>query len=331
MYSISAGLRDISNWNGSSEAPHISQGFYLPGYWATVTAWARSQALDPSIFTFAKNANRTYTSAIGFARALGHEDDFVYTRSGQGRNYSPLVVLDSTEATDCATQDVTSCVRSFWPEGQSKFVDTVCNVIGDLHDNVWSHGQSTGISVAQRWQVPYSPNDHYLEFALADCGIGFLGELKRAGLSNSLSIDSHRDAVTWCVQEGNSSKKILDDASDDWAQQVPGDFMALPGGGSLSVRRSTGGNHHQGLGLAKLTSLVMKYSGELSLVSGDARLYISEKGRQSFLSPDFHWQGVTICARFKESRISEAIEAPEQSAAPRLQGILNRLRHTNGQ
>ncbi len=54
--------------------------------------------------------------------------------------------------------------------------------------------------------------------------VRFLRELRRADIPG---IESHQDAIEWCIQEGNSSKHA--DLQDDWAQQVPGDYM----GGNL--------------------------------------------------------------------------------------------------
>ncbi|MDO9316599.1 MAG: hypothetical protein Q7V56_00160 [Gammaproteobacteria bacterium] len=70
------------------------------------------------------------------------------------------------------------------------------NVVGELHDNVWSHGKSTGFSMAQKFKVPYE-EDYFIEFALADMGLGLRGEMIRAGKE----VSSHEAAIEWCLKK----------------------------------------------------------------------------------------------------------------------------------
>ena len=64
------------------------------------------------------------------------------------------------ESTDSATQTVNGCSREHFDGlGFDAFADKLCGVVGDLHDNVWSHGKSTGFSMAQKWKMPCSTHE----------------------------------------------------------------------------------------------------------------------------------------------------------------------------
>ncbi|NEK83097.1 MAG: hypothetical protein G3W58_18020 [Pantoea ananatis] len=242
-----------------------------------------------------------YMHAIGMHKALWGQDKYEQERINVGRNYSLVTALQSVEAVDTATSSINSCIRKLafpdrqdYPEG----ITQLNHVVGELHDNVWSHGRSTGFSFALKSAVPHTQrSDHYLEFALADCGMGFLRELKRAGIKE---IDTHEDAIKWCIQEGNSSKHA--DFQDDWEQQLPQDFM----GGSVfgrGVAVKEKENNHQGLGLAHLMKLVNTYNGRLLLATGDVCLE-TNGGASHYTKLQVPWQGVAISCRFKISDLS---------------------------
>ncbi|HID8167779.1 hypothetical protein ACQKEC_14420 [Serratia marcescens] len=242
-----------------------------------------------------------YMQAIGMPMALWGEDRYVQDRINVGTNYSLVTALQNVEAVDTATSSINSCVRRLtfpdrvdYPRG----VTELTHVIGELHDNVWSHGRSTGFSFAQRWAVPRTNRtEHFIEFALADCGLGFLRELNRANIPN---INSHQDAIDWCIQEGNSSKHA--DLKDDWEQQVPDDFM----GGSMfgkGVAVKEKSNNHQGLGLAHLMKLVKTYEGELQLATGNVCLQANGDA-VSYTELPVEWPGVAISCRFKIHKLA---------------------------
>ncbi|MCF3290987.1 hypothetical protein L1027_25035, partial [Escherichia coli] len=147
-----------------------------------------------------------YMRAINLHGALWGEDQYQQERVNVGRNYSLVTALTNVEAVDVATGSINSCVRQLTfpdrdPRDCPKGLTDLTHVIGELHDNVWSHGKSTGFSFAQRSAVPHTQKkEHYLEFSLADCGLGFLRELRRAGIPG---IETHQDAIAWCIQEGH--------------------------------------------------------------------------------------------------------------------------------
>jgi hypothetical protein len=120
---------------------------------------------------------------------LGAEDTYRFARINVGVNYSPLVSLNSEQVVDAATSAMQGCIRSLVSQDINiDFAAELCDVVGDLHDNVWSHAQSPGVSMAQKWNAPMVSGEHIIEFALADSGRGFLAELRRAGQAQRLGI-----------------------------------------------------------------------------------------------------------------------------------------------
>ena len=287
-----------------------SEAYCSAGYWVAVAARARSRNL--SVADLRIPGDRFgYAQALGIEAALNQTDSYPFGRWQCGANYSPLVVIAGRDDVDKATRDVSGCIRTMFPEPElTTFVAELCSVVGDLHDNVWSHGESTGISAAQRWAEPKTDRQHScIEFALADCGRGFLGELNRSGVSRRHGITNHQDAIDWCLQKGHSSKKRDD---DEWAQQLPEDAMGNPIG--RDARPASDGNHHMGLGLFKLTSLVTRYGGNLWLASGDMLHLIDQSGRSSYIHCSCPWQGVALACRFSTSRVRQraAVTKPDE-------------------
>jgi hypothetical protein len=264
--------------------------FTTPGYWAALCAYSKHRGLKFDDISFYSDNTKRYAQAIALESAISGADNYPYERKNSGANYSPLVPLNSADDTDRATGTINSCIRHlFATPALSTFVSDLCEVVGDLHDNVWSHGMSSGFSMAQKWQDINSGEDCF-EFALADCGLGFLSELKRVGLP----IETDEEAIKWCIEEGNSSKKLK--ARDEWSQRIPSDIISnpIPGIGKAVTTE----NHHMGLGLAKLVDLVSNYNGLLWLSSGDKTLHISKDGNRSFKTTAYPWQGVALACRF---------------------------------
>lgn len=295
-----------------------AQKFCSPGYWVSVAALARERRLKIEDMHI-RSDSLGFAKALGIEKALGLPDSYKYKRLGQGGSYSPLVVLENAEDVDRATSDICGCIRLIFPDAESKkFVRDICDVVGDLHDNVWSHGLSTGISQAYRFRKPYSQGAHScFEFGLADCGYGFLRELRRAGLAAKLGIESDQAAIDWCIQEGHSSKMAVE---DEWAQRLPPDHMGNPIGDAGRVLSS--GNHHQGLGLHKLVQLVRGYGGQLWLGSGEALLHIDEQGLTTYSRAASPWSGVTLACRFDTENV---IQRAAEEATDELDDLLGKL------
>ncbi len=289
----------------------VSNSHSSPGYWTAYVARARARHL--SLNNLAIPASTLdYLKALAIERALGQQDTYPYERKRAGTTYSPLVLLESREQTDSATSEINQCIRGLFNEtSYEEFVSTICELIGDLLDNVWAHGKSTGFSMAQKWRDPLG--GFLFEFAVADCGLGFLRELQRVGMP----INNDRDAIEWCIQPGNSTKKRN---ADEWEQRLPPDMMGNPMGAVGRIVESD--NHHMGLGLAKLITAVEQFHGWCWLASGSAMLYISPDGHRTYTNLPIPWQGVALACRFDSER---AAAAPSQYPEDEFEDILAQL------
>lgn len=310
------GIRNISSYhnadNGTFRHPDAE---FTPGYLVVMAAHLNHHRIEEHNCSI---PNDGYLKAIAWHKALWGVDRYTKERKNHGQNYSLVTPLSSAASVDTATTDISSCIRKLAcgdalnrPEG----ISALTQVVGELHDNVWSHGFSTGFSFAQKWAVP-GTQDHYIEFALADHGKGFLNELRSAGITD---IESHEDAIRWCIQEGNSSKHA--DMQDDWAQSMP-DWHT---GGSVfgkavAVREKE--NNHQGLGLYHLVKLINSYNGELLLATGNVCLSLKD-GNETYIPMPSAWQGVAISCRFK---VSELSLKSEDNIDPGILEIMKQLR-----
>lgn len=290
----------------------IHNNHYSPGFWTGLVARARARHLTLQDINIQNVDRLNYAKALGIERALNQEDTYPYNRKGAGKAYSPLVLLESREETDCATGEINQCIRGLFGEPQyGEFVSSMCELVGDLLDNVWAHGKSTGFSMAQKWR---DPHDGFLfEFAVADCGYGFLRELQRVGMT----IEDDRAAIEWCIQPGNSTKKR---SVDEWAQRLPEDVMGNPMGSFGHIVESD--NHHMGLGLAKLITAVEQFHGWCWLASGEAMLCISPDGQRIYTNLPIPWQGVALACRFDSKRVTCT---PAQHTEDEFEDILAQL------
>lgn len=286
----------------------VKKDFVTPGYWVALVAYCRFNKIGFDQIHFVNNSAKRYASAIALNKALEGVDNYQYKRKNSGINYCELVHLENELETDRAAQTINSCIRDlFWDEdnGLSLFVKDLIAVVGDLHDNVWSHGKSSGFSMAQKWKKRGPKEGQFwFEFALADCGLGFLRELRSVGLD----IDDDQQAIAWCIEEGNSSKK-LSSKQDEWSQKLPADMQGnpIPGIGNVVVSE----NHHMGLGLAKLVALVYRYKGNLWLTSGKKTLIIEPNGRKVYKNNKQNWQGVAIACRFDTEKAQSYVTQVE--------------------
>ncbi|WP_156886094.1 hypothetical protein [Pseudomonas sp. CFII68] len=299
----------------------IPRGYYSPGFIAVLAAYLNHKGVRGDALTYACEQNQGYLAAVGLSRALWGVDDYQYERKNAGVNYAPLTPLASQDAVDAATAQINSCLRAYAVQGASDYSKSpafkdLTHVVGELHDNVWSHGLSTGFSTAQRQLLRKGP-DHVIEFSLADCGLGFLDELKRSGIRG---VHTSQEAIDWCIQEGNSSK--LATKVDEWAQSVPEDFLGGNSFGGATVRPVGNGNHHQGLGLAKLVELAKKYNGVLYLASGNCVMRMLHSGAIKYRPLHSPWKGVAISLSIKES----SFMAAKADEAADIDDIMNLLR-----
>ena len=301
------GLRDLLQRNvahsefGRDSFFDFPSDYVSPGYWTAYTARARLRNLRLAELGIPAGGALDYARAIRIQHALGEPDTYPHERRRAGVNYSPLVLLESREETDQAFGEISNCIRGLFSEPEyTEFVSTICDLVGDLLDNVWSHGKSTGFSMAQKWR-DRQPGGFVFEFAVADCGLGFLREVRRAGFRG---IETDQAAIQWCVQKGHSTKMK---PVSDWAQRLPQDIMNNPMPNVGHVVESD--NHHLGLGLAKLLEGVERFNGSLWLASGASMLVIQPNKAHVYEELRIPWQGVAIACRFESARVDEHLAA----------------------
>lgn len=284
--------------------------FLTPSYIVTIAAYIKKKGISSESLKVTANKHYTYLNTIEFYKALW-DISCPSARPNVGNTYSVLTLLDNEESTNEANTQIISCINSFTSNYRSDGLNDLKEVIGEVHDNVWSHGKSTGFSMTQSYK------NGIIEFALADCGGGFLKELRRVGLD----ICSHKAAIEWCIKKGNSSKKIEADRHDDWIQQLPSDAIGNPMGKSAKYRKS---NNHAGLGLAKLIELIQQYNGTLHIISGDSALSIHPGSPNiTYVSLDSHyWDGVVIMCKLNEGNLKKEVQT---SADTELSDILDLL------
>lgn len=295
---------------------YLDQDHYSPGYLCALAAYINLNNIKEKDFDTHPD-NMGYLRTLGFHKVLWSINDSI-NRMNSGKNYSPLTPLIHPSEVDVANTTINSCIRNLVSNQRSEGISDLCKVVGELHDNVWSHGKSTGFSMAQRTKVPLTNGkDHFLEFALADCGLGFLEELKRA----KINTNSHEEAIKWCMKEGNSSK--LKD-SDEWVQRLPEDHL---GEDPMGCGEYIPENNHQGLGLAHLIKLIKKYKGDLHLCTGDTVFVVNSEGLEKTIKIKNEWKGVAISCKFKESELlndshnNKLEDAQRKYIIDRLRGI----------
>lgn len=273
--------------------------FFAPGFYAALASFMLHRGITWDRVHLEAEP-KEYCSAIGFPRAFGHKDDYRFERKNRGVNYSTLEHLDIPETTNAATSAINGCIRnSLGSDLPKPFVAMLCNVVGDLHENVWAHGKASGFSMAQRWKEPpwnRLSSDYNIEFALADSGRGFLREVQSVGLP----INSDREAIAWCIEEGHSTKKIR--PISDWAQRMPSDLIGNPLRGIEEARNSE--TNHMGLGLYKLVRLVREFRGYLWLATGSSVLRLAPGVQPAYSEIRYPWQGVAVSCRFRSGDLN---------------------------
>ena len=288
-------LNDIATMMDDYGEVHLERAFYTPSFIIPFVAYFNSHPIAKKNFGVDPRDNKSYFQTIGLYKQLWREDDNI-VRNNCGRTYSPIVCLDSVEHVDQATTEIGSCIKSMTNSASSKGLSKLLDVIGEVHDNVWSHGKSTGFSMAQIYNDP-EIQKKFIEFTLADKGFGFRNEMKKSGKN----VNTHKEAIEWCIQEGNSTKHADDE--DPWKQRIPSDLLGENPMGDFGGEVSD--DHHQGLGLFHLIDLVETFNGELYLVSGDVALHIKNNVRE-YLELNYEWQGVIISCRFDNTELQSS-------------------------
>jgi hypothetical protein len=174
----------------------------------------------------------------------------------QGLTYTRLTRLASPHEVDACNAVINNLFYEQLGKNGEEFIRLLSKVVGELHDNVASHARGVGFSSAQRYR---RAGGDVIQFAIVDCGIGMLRNVKRV----APSVTTDERAIDWCLQRGNTTA-VSD--GDDWAQRLPEDSLFSPY--PETVRTIAGENHHQGLGLWHLREIVRAAGGSFWVASG---------------------------------------------------------------
>ena len=293
---------------------HLDRAFYTPSYIIPLVTYLNANPIDSNKFGVDPTNNKSYFQTIGLYKQLWGISDNLF-RSNCGRTYSPIVCLDSVEHVNQATTEIGSCIQNMLSHETSLGLSKLLDVIGEVHDNVWSHGKSTGFSMAQIYTDP-DLKQQFIEFTLADQGLGFLREMRKSGEI----VKSHKHAIEWCIKEGNSTKHASNE--DSWLQRSPNDLLGDNPMGKFGGEIDD--NHHQGLGLFHLIDLVETFNGELYLISGNTALHIKNNER-TYISLNYEWSGVIVSCRFDRN---ELLSSDNQKSIDdrNISNIIKRLR-----
>lgn len=277
----------------------IPAGFLTPGFITTTTCIGWQRGITELHYE-TPGEHEGLLEAMQVPFMLTGIDGYTHNRVNQGRNYSPIQMLQSPDDVDRATSETNNSIRC--RVGDIPGVSELCSVIGELHDNVRAHAEGMGFSMALNW----GQKEPVVEFSVTDFGKGFFKECQRLGIPE---VTDDASAIRWCLTERNTTK---DKDHDEFAQMMPEDAMGNPFGDEAETRAWHSGNHHQGLGLAKLMKLVTAYNGQLWIATGGAALVSNPHTRQQNPYGNFvavpHWKGVAIACRLKISELGRALE-----------------------
>lgn len=292
-------------WCDQVGSIELAEAYYQPAFWVLLAARMRAMQLGAECVTIRDMDVMGYADAIGFWRALGGDDGYAFERRNLGRKYSCLECLSDEQSAERAHQNIAGCLRSMVTEPAIQpIIGRVSDLVGELHDNVVSHAGAPGFSMAQRFG---RGANECLIFAIADLGIGFLGELRRCGIE----VGDHEDAIRWCIEAGHTTKAPR--ARDEWAQRMPDDMMNNPLRGVERIRQTD--NSHAGLGLHKLVQASVLLDAEIEIATGDKTLYVGSQGYRAFWPVQVNrvdatdggwrvsresrpWQGVAVACKF---------------------------------
>lgn len=268
--------------------------FFEPEEVALLAAFIKRNKLNEDFLYLSPNAT-SYLETVDFYRIVFGKER-VNCQRNVGKTYSPLVDLSHPENTDIATTQICDCISLCCPN----CCYDVFDVIGELHDNVWSHGNSFGFSIAQKYKDK-------IIFAVVDTGLGFKKVLNNANIED---INSDIDAIEWCLQKGNTSTQSK--IEDEWAQAMPSDMIDNPFKDTSISTKSQNENHHEGLGLFKLMDLVKKTNGYVEILSGDAVKIVSGPHEYD-VSSKISWQGVAILCELNLSQLNQLMKQNSSS------------------
>lgn len=292
----------------------IPKGFVTPGFISVATCLGFKVDASNLIYEDPLKHSGLF-DAFKVPYILTGQDAYCYDRQNAGINYSPMQMLENSEDVDRSTSETSNCIRRY--AGTNDGINKLCQVIGELHDNVRAHAGGAGFSMSLKWD--YMGRTPVIEFSVADCGQGFLRECNRINVPEVIDDST---AIEWCLGFQNSTK---DRDYDEFTQTQPLDAMGNPFGENVDTRIWNDGNNHQGLGLAKLMELINLYEGQMWVGSGSSVLVSNKHTRSDESIGSFHrvphWQGVAIACRLSLCELGKHVE--EEPLPDDVQDVMN--------
>ena len=251
----------------------IDIGFLTPAA-AAVIACACHRATKPKVH-YVNELVRKYSDYAQLSYVLNG----CYANPKQAsyqKTCSRLCQIKDQTDIDVATSSIRALLRTHL-DHKFRVIQDIIKVVGELHDNIFSHAEGLGYSMAQI----YKGNTPRVEFAVVDAGIG----LKRS-VRAVKAVKTDQEAVALCIGKGFSTKKL----SSSWAQKIDRD-VPNPFSDNVPTRRSS--DNHQGLGLYLLTELIEKLEGRLWICTGHASL-VQNAGKRYYTANRYVWRGTAI-------------------------------------
>lgn len=229
--------------------------------------WSRERAGKACRFSFDRNSNLcSYLERINFFRILGVDVDEHFERHASERFMELAEIIDDDDYT---ANEIPSKLRQI--VSKTTRIDITLEsaldlAFGEVIDNVLTHSETTvpGLAIAQ-----YYPKKGYVEFCVADAGIGIPASLAKNVAYRSEPPD----------------RLLLEAFKNGVGENVMGLAGGLKGYGA-------------GYGLAFTSRLVNKTGGKLWAISHDSALEIGVGTTR--LLDDCWFPGTLICARVKD-------------------------------
>ena len=224
--------------------------FVSPSVSTSLASFATTVELDQGLLNFTPQA-RDYAETNGLRRAIQKQQLGTAISGLQGQTYSPLIQLFNDSTVNKANQIINDVLHANLAKKYSQFTNELCKVVGELHDNVSSHSNGVGFSCAQVYNK--NEDNSRVELSVADNGRGMQKQVSSFLNKEIEAVES----IDWCIQQGNTTWKEL----GHFAQKD--EEFPTQNGYPEGVQTFSSRNHHLGIGLHRLKSLVELCRGNL--------------------------------------------------------------------
>lgn len=264
-------------------ATPVHFGFVSPITSVCLAASKVADTIDVSKIMFSSAATG-YAEINGLRYHLGISGNCPPQGANTGKAYCRVAKLQNpAEVEACNANIGTLLTEQLGNCPNAHLVAATCGVVGELHDNVACHAYGCGFSAAQ----VYKSTRKVIQIAIADCGFGLGGSVRRAGIKLS-----DAESIEWCLKRGNSTAKTpTTDPTDFGPQFIPEDCLNSPY--PEGIPTTSRGSHHMGEGLYRLTELVRVTGGSTCVWSGDGMILCEQESRITPMN-NVYWKGTAI-------------------------------------